>query len=41
MVMWFDYTYAMQGYGFSKNYMDVSYFVKTIGRISNMLTTGD
>ncbi|KAK0218602.1 hypothetical protein EDD85DRAFT_797525 [Armillaria nabsnona] len=40
-VMWFDYAYAMQSYGFPRNHMDVSYFVKTIARISDILTTDE
>ncbi|KAK0238227.1 hypothetical protein EDD85DRAFT_790267 [Armillaria nabsnona] len=37
----FDYAYAMQSYGFPRNHTDVSYFVKTIARISDILTTDE
>ncbi len=36
--MWFDYVHAMHRYRFSRNHMDVSYFVRTIVRISDILT---
>ncbi len=41
MVTQFNYVYAMHSYGFSSYHMDVPYFVRTIVRISDILTTDE